>query len=48
VPQDFLDFSPQFLDRDFSYIGGARRSFQFRDQLGGEFVGMPLNHMYQP
>jgi hypothetical protein len=25
---------PQFLDRDIVQIGGARRSFQFRDQLG--------------
>jgi hypothetical protein len=48
VPQDFLDSSPQFLDRHFAQIAGARRSFQFRDQLGGEFVGMPLNHTYQP
>ena len=42
------DPSPQFFDRDFAQIGGARRIFQFRDQLGGEFVGMPLNHTYQP
>jgi hypothetical protein len=48
VPQDFLDSSPQFLDRDFAQIGGARRSFQLRDQLGREFVGMPFNHTYQP
>ena len=34
VPQDFLESSPQFLDRDFAQIGGARGSFQFRDQLG--------------
>ncbi|HWO37380.1 MAG TPA: hypothetical protein VNO32_52050 [Candidatus Acidoferrum sp.] len=48
VLQDFLDSSPQFFDRDSAEIGGARRSFQFRDQLGGQFVEMLFNHTYQP
>jgi hypothetical protein len=48
VPQDFLDMSVQFLDRDFAQLSSARGSFEFRGQLGREFVRMTLNQSYQP
>jgi hypothetical protein len=40
--------SAQFLDRDFAKLCGAGGSFEFRDQLGREFVGMMFNQSYQP
>ena len=47
VPQDFLDLSLQFLDRDFAQVRGARGCSEFRDQLGREFVGMTFHHSNQ-
>jgi hypothetical protein len=47
VPQNVVDSSLQFLDRDFVQVGGARGPFEFRDQLGREFVGMTFNQSYQ-
>jgi len=46
VPQTFVDSSPQFLDRDFVQVGGARGSFEFHDQLGCELFGMTFNQSY--
>jgi hypothetical protein len=47
VLQDFLDSSPQFVDRDFARVGGTRRCSEFRDQLGREFGGVTFNHSDQ-
>ena len=33
VPEDFVDSSPQFLDRDFPHISGERGVPEFRHQL---------------
>jgi hypothetical protein len=48
VPQDFLDMLPQFLDGNFAQLSSSRGSFEFRGQLGREFVRMTLNESYQP
>jgi hypothetical protein len=31
VPQDFLESLPQFIDRDFAQVGGARLGFELDD-----------------
>ena len=38
VLQDLVNSSSQFFGRDFVQLGGARGIFEFRNQLGGEFV----------
>jgi len=48
VLQDLVNSSSQFFGRDFVQLGGARGIFEFRNQLGGEFVGMTFNQLNQP
>jgi hypothetical protein len=43
VPEDFFDWSPQFLDRDSPHISGERGGSEFRDQLDRKLVEMTLN-----
>jgi len=48
VLQDLVNSSSQFFGRDFVQLGGARGLFEFRNQFGGEFVGMTFNQLNQP